>query len=99
MRKIPAFLHIPAISAIALFAFSCNGPDRSASAAGKFIDTSAMDLSVKPGDNFYLYMNGKWIDKTKILPTQFGAGGFIDLYYRAQDRLHSRLNNLSKSDN
>jgi len=27
----------------------------------KYIDPSNMDLSVKPGENFYLYANGSWI--------------------------------------
>lgn len=27
----------------------------------KFIDPANMDLSVKPGDNFYQYANGTWI--------------------------------------
>src|SRR4051794_9931846 len=28
---------------------------------GKFIDPSNMDLSVKPGNDFYMYSNGTWI--------------------------------------
>jgi len=58
-----------------------------------------MDLSVRPGDNFYLYMNGRWLEKTKILPTQFGVGGFIDLYYRTQDSLHALLNSVAAANN
>lgn len=30
------------------------------SSGKKFIDPANMDLSVKPGDNFYLYANGTW---------------------------------------
>ncbi|HMH20964.1 MAG TPA: M13 family metallopeptidase [Puia sp.] len=92
-------IRVLAIFAIVIFAISCNGSDRSATAEGKFIDTSAMDLSVKPGDNFYQYMNGRWLKKTKILPTQFGVGGFMDLYYKTQDTLHDLLNGLSTASN
>jgi putative endopeptidase len=29
-------------------------------------DTTAMDRSVKPGDDFFLYANGNWVKQTKI---------------------------------
>lgn len=32
------------------------------------VDTSAMDLSVKPQDNFYLYANGTWLKNNPIPP-------------------------------
>jgi putative endopeptidase len=57
-----------------------------------------MDSSVKPGDNFYLYVNGNWIKNTKIPPTQSGVGGFTDLYYTTQDVLHHLLDSLSKAN-
>lgn len=35
-----------------------------------------MDQSVKPGDDFYRYMNGAWIDATEIPADKSGIGGF-----------------------
>ena len=36
-------------------------------AVGSFgVDLTAMDTSVKPGDDFYRYVNGKWLDSFKI---------------------------------
>lgn len=32
----------------------------------KFIDPANMDLSVKPGDNFYLFANGNWVKNTPV---------------------------------
>ena len=32
----------------------------------KFIDRDNMDSTVKPGDNFYLYVNGNWIKNTPV---------------------------------
>lgn len=32
----------------------------------KYIDKSNMDLSVKPGDNFYLYANGNWLKNNPV---------------------------------
>ena len=48
----------------------------------KFIDPANMDLSVKPGDNFYLYANGTWLKKTPISALQYSS---IHAHYRARD--------------
>ena len=65
------------------------GPDK------KFLDPSSVDSTVKPGDNFYLYVNGKWIKNHEIPVSQNGIGGFTDLYYSTQDTLHKILDSLS----
>src|SRR6202035_211776 len=54
--------------------------------------------TVKPGNNFYSYVNGKWISRTEIPPTEYGVGGFIDLYNRTQGMLHQLLDSLSKAN-
>ena len=36
----------------------------------KYIDKSNMDQSVKPGDNFYLYANGRWLKNNPCLPAK-----------------------------
>jgi putative endopeptidase len=38
-----------------------------------------MDTSVKPGDDFYRYVNGKWMDKTEIPADRSSWGGFAIL--------------------
>ena len=54
-------------------------PDPNAGTKRKFIDPANMDLSVKPGDNFYLYANGTWLKKTPIPPskTSWGSAGSL----------------------
>lgn len=42
----------------------------------KFIDPANMDLSVNPGDNFYLYANGNWIKNTPV-PASKPAGAVL----------------------
>jgi putative endopeptidase len=54
-----------------------------------------VDSTIKPGDNFYLYVNGKWIKNHEIPVSQNGIGGFTDLYYSTQDTLHKILDSLS----
>ena len=41
------------------------------------VDLSAMDKSVKPGDNFFTYVNGSWYKKT-IIPPDRGSTGVVD---------------------
>ena len=61
----------------------------------KVLDLSGMDSSVRPGDNFYRYVNGKWISKAVIPPSESGVGVLGDLYNSTQDNLHSLLDSLS----
>ena len=42
----------------------------------KFIDPANMDLSVKPGDNFYLYANGNWVKNTPVPASKTRWGSF-----------------------
>ena len=64
----------------------------------KFIETGYMDSTVKPGDNFFKFVNGKWIDTAKIPETESGIGSFDDLYNRTRDNLRSILDSVSKGD-
>ncbi|MBP9985184.1 MAG: M13 family peptidase, partial [Prevotella sp.] len=51
------------------------------------IDKSSMDLSVKPGDNFYEYSVGNWL-KTHPLDAQHPMNGsFVDLEEQNNDRI------------
>jgi putative endopeptidase len=44
------------------------------------LDLAGMDLSVKPGDNFFYYANGTWIKNTPIPPdrSSYGSGSILD---------------------
>jgi len=75
---------------------SCREQTTTTASAQKFLDTSSMDLSVKPGDDFFLYVNGGWLKKTSIPPTESRVGSFLDLYNKTKANLHSILEDLSK---
>ena len=51
-------------------------------------DTSGMDRTVDPGDDFYKYANGAWDARTQIPPDLARAGAFQDLV--EQSRLETR---------
>lgn len=64
---------------------SSNGTKR------KFIDPANMDLSVKPGDNFYLYANGTWIKNTPIPGSKTRWGSFDMLAEESSQALKGLL--------
>lgn len=51
-------------------------------------ETANMDLSVKPGDDFFLYANGGWIKRTPIPPEYSRWGSFNQLIEKNNDALH-----------
>ncbi len=62
----------------------------------KFIETGYMDSALKPGDNFFMYVNGKWIDTAKIPATESSIGADLEVYNKTKERLHNILDSLSK---
>ena len=53
----------------------------------RFIDKANMDLSVKPGDNFYLYANGNWIKNNPVPPSKTRWSNFGVLAEQASNSL------------
>jgi putative endopeptidase len=65
----------------------------------QFITTANMDSSMKPTDNFYMFVNGKWFKNTVIPGTESGTGAFLDIYNRTKDNLKTIFDDLAKSTN
>jgi predicted metalloendopeptidase len=53
------------------------------------IDVAGMDLSVRPQDDFFHYVNGKWVDDTAIPPDQSTYGTFAILRDRSQEAVRA----------
>jgi putative endopeptidase len=53
------------------------------------VDLSAMDTSVKPGDDFDRYVNGAWAAKTEIPADQGSAGVGYDVFNLTQDQVRA----------
>ena len=62
-------------------------------------DSSAMDRSVKPGDDFWSYVNGSWNTKTQIPADLPEAGPFMTLYQKSESDVHEILEQLAKEPN
>jgi putative endopeptidase len=65
----------------------------------KFIDPANMDLSIKPGDDFFGYANGNWIKQNTIPAKESRWGSFNILKQENTERLLGILNEVSKQSN
>ena len=93
------------IVALSIVAFSCKD-DKTVTTSGstststdtsrKFVTMANMDTTVKPQDNFFLYVNGGWIKNNEIPPTESGIGAFLDLYNLTKNRIHGILDSTAK---
>jgi len=65
----------------------------------KFVDVAGIDTSIKPGDDFFRHVNGKWYDTAKIDADQVGVGSYRYLNIPQKKLLLSILESASKSEN
>jgi putative endopeptidase len=66
-------------------------------AAGHSIDLAAMDRSVKPGTDFFLYANGAWYAKAQIPPDRTSTGVFFRVTEEVERRTRGLLEEASRS--
>lgn len=62
----------------------------------KTIEITGIDNTVRPGDNFYRYVNGKWYDSISIPATQAGVGAYMFMNYPQRIRLQQILDSVSR---
>ncbi|MGD0190392.1 MAG: M13 family metallopeptidase [Rhizomicrobium sp.] len=58
------------------------------------VDLSAMDTTVKPGDDFFSYVNGNWLKTAQIAPDRSTAGGFLELRIQSEKQLRQLVDEL-----
>lgn len=63
------------------------------------IDKANMDLSVRPQDNFYRYVNGAWLNKNEIPGDKTSIGSFYDLRDEADDSVKAIIEELAATKN
>jgi putative endopeptidase len=59
------------------------------------IDLAARDLGVRPGDDFYRYANGRWLDTHRIPPDRTSWGSFPELQERTEAQLREIIEALA----
>lgn len=65
------------LSALAVFSLATMAAQAQTKKPG--INVNLMDKTVKPGDDFFRYVNGKWLDKTEIPADKTRWGSFDEL--------------------
>ncbi|MBD1384211.1 M13 family metallopeptidase [Mucilaginibacter rigui] len=64
-----------------------------------FVDVAGLDPAIKPGDNFFRYVNGRWYDTVKIDNDQAGVGSYSFLNIPQKRLLQNILDSVSKARN
>ena len=78
------------------FLGACNSPEPP---KRSFVDVAGLDSSVKTGDNFFRYVNGKWYDTAQIAADQTGVGSYSFLNIPQKQLLQHILDSVSKLQN
>lgn len=84
------------LAALLLVAFACTKP---AATKKEFVDVAGIDWSIKPGDNFFRFVNGRWYDTAKIDAAQVGVGSYMFLNIPQKKLLEHILDSVSKVQN
>ena len=71
---------------------------QSAPKFGKWgVDLTSLDPSVKAGDNFFLHVNGGWLQHAQIPADRSSTGSFQDLQILSEERLKTIVAELEKT--
>lgn len=79
------------------FLGACNG-NNPEPRMKSFVEVSGIDSSIKPGDNFFRYVNGRWYDTAKIADDQTGVGSYMFLNIPQKKLLQNILDSVSKTE-
>jgi len=75
------------------------GAQTSSKSGRKVLDPANMDLSVQPGENFFLYANGTWLANNPIPKSETRWGSFNELQENNYKALHQLLDSSAKVKN
>jgi putative endopeptidase len=80
---------------LAAVALALSAPSLAASTVYSGFDASALDLSVRPGDDFYRFANGRWIDRSIIPQDRTNVGLIASLSDRVSGQIQTLLESLA----
>ncbi|WP_240607750.1 M13 family metallopeptidase [Marixanthomonas spongiae] len=63
------------------------------------IEITGIDNTIKPGDNFFRYVNAEWYDSIPIPTTQAGVGAYMFMNYPQRIKLQGILDSIFHSQN
>jgi putative endopeptidase len=62
------------------------------------VDLSQQDLSVEPGDDFFRYMHGRWLDEYELPPSRSNHGAPNEIVDRSDARVRLIIEELAASE-
>ena len=62
------------------------------------VDVANLDESIAPGDDFFAYVNGKWLDKNEIPADRSSYGLSLILHETAQEQVRGIIEELGAKD-
>ncbi|MFB9079053.1 M13 family metallopeptidase [Flavobacterium procerum] len=65
----------------------------------KSVVITGIDSTLRPGNDFFKYVNGKWYDSVSIPASQSGVGAYMFMNFPQRIRLQGILDSISKSKN
>ena len=75
--------------------WACSSPSAPDSEPRKFVDLAGIDSTIRPGDNFFMHVNGKWYNSAEIDADQVGVGSYSFLNIPQKKLLESILEEVS----
>lgn len=93
MKK--SFIYLTGIVAAAITTACSNNPILDINKELSTIDTSYMDRSVAPSENFFEFANGNWIKNNEIPASESRWGSFNELEERNYEKLTEILNGFT----
>jgi putative endopeptidase len=73
------------------------GTGRKAAFGDWGVETRHVSRSVRPGDDFFTYVNEGWIKSTKLPADSWDLGAFSELIQKNEPRIHSLIREASKA--
>jgi predicted metalloendopeptidase len=62
------------------------------------VDLDGLDRSKEPGDDFFRYVNGTWLEEAEIPADRTSTGSFLDLSIRSEERVQAILSDLESKE-
>ncbi|MGC4101265.1 M13 family metallopeptidase [Ferruginibacter sp.] len=87
------------LCAVSAIFFACNNETPDTAQQIKGLSMQNIDSSKRPGDDFYMYANGKWYDTATILPTESRAGARLEMDYVTKAHIKSILEESAAATN
>lgn len=92
------FIPVVLLASLTAATISCNN-ETDLKSSNITLSLANMDSATKPGDDFYKYANGKWLDSATIPLTESGVGAGKEMYNRTKANIKEILESVSKSNN